>query len=256
MMPRTRHAPAFTLIELLVVVAIITLLIGLLVPALSGAKATARRAICRSNLHQIGVAIHAYAGDYQGFIPYGPTAPPGTATNFYPVTGDATSLISLQSGAPVGLGLLLKDYLCQAPKSLFCPGVDQTTDAAAELAKVGQTQAQGDYYYRHGSRGLLFIFGNPPPEHIRLADLGVNSNGTAITALAIDVNFLCDPNLSLLYNVSTRTAHRQQQPGALFVDGHAAALDNSHGAFTVDARTAIHQSLDKILKVLEAADAP
>jgi len=55
----------FTLIELLVVVAIIALLIAILLPSLSAAKAVSRRVACGSNLRQIGIGFVFYAGDHQ-----------------------------------------------------------------------------------------------------------------------------------------------------------------------------------------------
>ena len=59
--PRVRTG--FTLIELLVVVAIIALLISILLPSLAGAREQGKKAVCLSNLSQIGKASHAYATD-------------------------------------------------------------------------------------------------------------------------------------------------------------------------------------------------
>ncbi|MGH2270937.1 type II secretion system protein [Anaerohalosphaeraceae bacterium U12dextr] len=50
----------FTLIELLVVVAVIALLMAIILPALRKAKETAKKASCKSNMHQIGLALGAY----------------------------------------------------------------------------------------------------------------------------------------------------------------------------------------------------
>lgn len=60
----------FTLIELLVVISIIALLIGLLMPALSWARASSRRAACLSNLHQVGIALTNYIHQNNDDLPY------------------------------------------------------------------------------------------------------------------------------------------------------------------------------------------
>lgn len=66
-----RRVQGFTLIELLVVVAILALLISILLPSLSRARAQARQLRCATNLRSQGDAARFYAADNRDYLPRG-----------------------------------------------------------------------------------------------------------------------------------------------------------------------------------------
>jgi prepilin-type N-terminal cleavage/methylation domain-containing protein/prepilin-type processing-associated H-X9-DG protein len=250
---------AFTLIELLVVIAIVAILAALLLPGLASAKERSKGTACMSNLRQIGIAIRAYADDSSGNIPFGPKASAFTSPfDLYPSTGAPTSLISLSTGAPVALGLMLQSYVANQPRILFCPSSDQFLNSDAQLAQVGVGQAQCSYYYRHAGNTLLFDNSATPflPTHIKLDNLGANRSGLPIRALALDTQFLCSPALAT-YNILPSTHHQQLYANILFADGHTAARPNTAGRFVVDLSNDVNpaDAFGLILSVLERADA-
>ena len=256
---RPGHRGAFSLIELLVVVAILALLVAILVPSLAQSRSLAKKTVCLAHLHGIGTAVHLYANNNRGYIPFGPKAPRVmTASEFYPSTGAPTSLVSLRNGQPVALGLMLTRELFESPGVLFCPGSEQPFDAHTELSKVGHGQAQSSYYYRHASVTRLF---DPvgadvlSPQQIRLDNLGANRTGKPVRALVIDTQFQVPPEFDA-FGIRPRTHHGEKLANVVYADGHAASLSNAGRQYTVtlDSSESLRDAFGQILGVLEKAD--
>ncbi len=68
MKTRTTKKPAFTLIEMLVVIAIIAILMALMLPALSKARAKSLAILCNSNLGELTKCWIIYADDNEGML--------------------------------------------------------------------------------------------------------------------------------------------------------------------------------------------
>jgi len=93
----TTRRSAFTLIELLVVISIIALLIGILLPALGSARATARKLSCATTLRSAGQGMQMYTLDNKEFFP-GPNSSGANYRKFrgpgewWGMTGDTTEI--------------------------------------------------------------------------------------------------------------------------------------------------------------------
>jgi prepilin-type N-terminal cleavage/methylation domain-containing protein/prepilin-type processing-associated H-X9-DG protein len=64
-----RRDHGFTMVEMLVVIAIIGILAALLLPALAGGKARAKRILCESQLQEIGIGFQSFCHDHNSRFP-------------------------------------------------------------------------------------------------------------------------------------------------------------------------------------------
>ena len=173
---------AFTLIELLVVIAIIGILAAILLPALNRSKIAARSAVCKSNLHQIALAINLYTGDFGAYPLYvtPQPIPPPWAASFSPVPA-----LGAVGYWPEELKPYTKDirgWGGTPDSGFFPPGTPGYTTRSGRVLPAGPTYQAGvfvcpDYYgpacYGQFSEASLF---NYNPENL-MGAYGYNALG-------------------------------------------------------------------------------
>jgi prepilin-type N-terminal cleavage/methylation domain-containing protein/prepilin-type processing-associated H-X9-DG protein len=192
---------AFTLIELLVVIAIIAILAAMLLPALARAREEGRRAVCKSNLGEIGKAMVAYSGSYGDFMPY---------INGFAIDNVGNSADNAYLSPSSSLALLYPNYVMANTRVFGCPS---TQDEPAIWYDV-----RGANNYRRTSFGdepFWTSYGYDSQVHPAKAGSG--------HAIASDMDGTAtDPD-------SATTNHTEGQ-NVLYLDGHVAWRTESHAS--------------------------
>jgi prepilin-type N-terminal cleavage/methylation domain-containing protein/prepilin-type processing-associated H-X9-DG protein len=261
-----RHPSArrgFTLVELLVVIAIIAVLIAILLPAVLGAKESANRVKCSSNLRQIGIAQNAYAVDNKGHYPR-TYAEEGNSDDSAPIyfTGpldqipfdlrpwrspSGTTAFLSPSDVTASIYLLVH-YKMLSLDVFLCPSSDQKRDFVLDpitLLEVPPTERFNFSDQTPYSWSLSYCFAFPfvqkRNEFDREMDYRPAPHGPAENALAADRNDGIDrwrstnPNAPQgdMQMMNSRN-HRSKGQNVLFNDGHVAWCTNPFVGYSRD----------------------
>jgi prepilin-type N-terminal cleavage/methylation domain-containing protein len=130
----------FTLIELLVVIAVLAILIGLLLPALAGAREAGRATVCLSNLRGIFVVCRTYADENRGYSP-ALGVPYGTLPNWALVVQSASGIAGQTGGE---LYSERSSLVCPSTRAMLGPQT-QRTYAINTTGHAGQPGDPDDF---------------------------------------------------------------------------------------------------------------
>ena len=203
----------FTLIELLVVIAIIAILAGLLLPALTMAKKSAKTSLCASNLKQFGLMFFNYADDnYETF----PAVQSSAGTNLW---CDRIAAYVFDPSSPVAKGNQVET---SALKFFNCPENTVQQWLCGSSFKETRNSYQGNGYNAENvawdglalgakvtiitNPSSLYLLWDGAIHRVGIADVNGGSSGTI-------------PNISMGVG-GPRYAHSKLAINMLYSDGH------------------------------------
>ena len=162
------------MIDLLVTIAVISVLISILLPAVAKVRESTRRVICGSNIRQLGMGISVFSQDHRDRLPNSRFLPPprsNAASYPSPERMDTIRLTYAEySGVESkdlwdGMGLLVEGEYITAPNVFYCPShqgnfkLDDSSELWTRLD--GEQEIVVNYLYRgmgpEGSRVLYNI---------------------------------------------------------------------------------------------------
>lgn len=227
----------FTLIELLIVIAIIAILAGILLPALTRARERAHSIHCINNLKQIGLGLAQYTGDFT-FFPW-----PQDETQILPGTSEDGRWWNLMTGlsdSGIRIGSPYLPIYRQHSSvngsylGLRCPKhAEQRTEHGGPLPShyivVGSSSS---LWFADGAVGITGPLaagqaGVVSPERVKKASAKVGVIEYQLNRNEGGVGYISDGRY--LFNSSEKRNDigpvHGRDAGALYVDGHAGMLD-------------------------------
>jgi prepilin-type N-terminal cleavage/methylation domain-containing protein/prepilin-type processing-associated H-X9-DG protein len=149
----------FTLIELLVVIAIIGILIGLVIPSMSKARAISKKTVCKANLHSVAMSFSEYIQtEGHGKFPEACIMPTVDSESFgiAEVLGGVTLYAKTINGVSIAAKTTIGSNYLGDPRILKCPNDRQEDEVNGEMK----------YYY--DAEGTSYEY--PPFVHDRKVD--------------------------------------------------------------------------------------